>query len=63
MPFDDFQQLMSRFTGAKMIDGVKRHLFLGINCTVKDVSRTDAIFWGYAEETPPFILGTFCIVM
>lgn len=28
MPFDDFQQLMSRFTGKRTIDGKDRHLFL-----------------------------------
>jgi len=31
--------------------------YRGINNSVKEVARTDAIFWGFAEECPDFILG------
>ena len=35
MPFDDFEQLLSRYTSRQIIDGQPRHLFLGINNSVK----------------------------
>lgn len=56
MPYEDFAQFLSRYTARRKIDGVWRHLFLGINNSVKSVSRTDAMFWGYAKETPNFIM-------
>lgn len=57
MPYEDFEQLLSRYTAQQNINGKKRNLFLGINNAVREVSRTDAMFWGFAEETPEFILG------
>ncbi len=46
MPYEDFEQILSRYTAVQEINGKPRNLFLGINNAVRQVSRTDAMFWG-----------------
>lgn len=40
-----------------MINGEKRHLFLAVDCRAKGVAGIDRTFWGFARETPDFLIG------
>jgi hypothetical protein len=57
-PKDEFPALLDRYTGVRVINGKKRHLFLAVDNRAKGVAGIDRTFWGFAEEAPDFLLGS-----